>query len=121
MNAQMSKHRVDPPTPMIFDRTKSPATRARACLCDPRVNLVMADFRLHSSYQVLAAFVRDTEVSLRTQLGTLNVTDHYRIQNARFINVFKLQCPFHREVPPFRNFLTAVLSRQTPNFFLVSS
>ncbi|WP_292532372.1 hypothetical protein [Methylocystis sp.] len=75
MNAQMSKHRVDPPPPMFFDGTEMPTATTGSNFRDERVNLILRNFRLDPSDQVLPIVMGETKVGFRRQLGPLDVAD----------------------------------------------
>ncbi|MGB5087421.1 MAG: hypothetical protein WBO09_23130 [Methylocystis silviterrae] len=54
MNAQMSKHRVDPPPPMFFDGAETPTARTGPNFREEGVNLILRNFRLDPPEQVFA-------------------------------------------------------------------
>jgi hypothetical protein len=75
MNAQMSKHRVDPPAPMIFDGAESTTARTRPNFRDKGANLILGNFHLDAPDQEFAVVMGETKVGLGRQLGPLDVAD----------------------------------------------
>ncbi|MGO8845766.1 MAG: hypothetical protein ACLQFI_10635 [Methylocella sp.] len=75
MNAQMSKHRVDPPAPMFFDGTETTTAKTRSNFRDEGANLILGNFRLNLPDQVFAIIMGETKVRFRRQLGPLDVAD----------------------------------------------
>ncbi|MBG0792856.1 hypothetical protein IYY11_05485 [Methylocystis sp. H62] len=75
MNAQMSKHRVEPPAPMFFDGTETPTARTGTNFRDEGANLILGNFRLYPPDQVLAIIMGESKVGFRRQLGPLDVAD----------------------------------------------
>jgi hypothetical protein len=75
MNAQMSKHRVDPSAPMFFDGTETTTIQTGPNFRDEGANLIMGNFRLDPPDQALAIIMGETEVRFRRQLGPLDVAD----------------------------------------------
>jgi hypothetical protein len=76
MNAQMSKHRVDPPAPMFLDGAESSAARTRPNFRDEGANLILGNFRLDAPDQEFAIVVGETKVGLGRQLRPLDVADY---------------------------------------------
>ena len=74
VNAQMSKHRIDPPAPMFFDGTET-STGQTGPNFRIRANVIFGNFRLDPPDQVLAIIMGETEVGFRRQLGPLDVAD----------------------------------------------
>jgi len=75
MNAQMSKHRIDPPAAMFFDGTETATARTRPSLRDEGANLVVSNFRLKLPDQILAIVMGEAKVGFRPQLWPLDVAD----------------------------------------------
>jgi hypothetical protein len=75
MNAQMPKHRVDPPPPMFFDGTETPTARTGPNFRDEGANLILGNFRLDLPDQVFAIIMGKTKVGFRRRLGTLDIAD----------------------------------------------
>jgi hypothetical protein len=75
MNAEMSKHSVDPPPPVLFDRTETPTARTGPNLRDEGADLILSDFGLDSPDQEFAVIMGKAKVAFRRQLGPLDVAD----------------------------------------------
>ena len=75
MNAQMSKHHVDPPAPMFFYGAAMTTARTRANFRDAGANLILGNFRLDPTDQVFAIIMGETKVGFRRQLGPFDVAD----------------------------------------------
>jgi hypothetical protein len=69
MNAQMSKHRVDPPPPMFLDGTEAPTARTRPNFRDEGANLILSNFRLNAPDQEFAVVMGETKVGLGHSSG----------------------------------------------------
>jgi hypothetical protein len=93
---------------MVFDWSEVMTTGAGSPLCDEGANLIPGNFRLEPPDQVFSIIVRKTEVSLRRQIGPLNVADDRRLQISCFINTLELHYPIHR----------GPLRQETPNHIL---
>jgi hypothetical protein len=72
MNAQMSKHRIDPPAAMVLDGVKAAAAGARPDFRNQGTNLIAGNFRLDLPDQVLTVVMGETKVGFRRQLGTFD-------------------------------------------------
>ncbi|MGB5086607.1 MAG: hypothetical protein WBO09_18895 [Methylocystis silviterrae] len=90
MNAQMSKHRVEPPAPMFFDGTETTTGQTTPNFRDEGANLFLSDFRLDSPEQVFAIVMSETEIGLGRQFGPLDIRDCGRVQIASFVNALEL-------------------------------
>ena len=75
MNAQMSKHRVDPPSAMLFDGAETATAGTRSSLRDKGADLVVSNFRLELPDQILAIVMGEAKVGFRSQLWPLDVAD----------------------------------------------
>ena len=68
----MPKDRIDPPTPMVFDRSEEMTARTGPRSRDEGVNLVLDNSRLEALDQVLAIIMGEAKVSL----GRKRLLDH---------------------------------------------
>ncbi len=103
MNAQMSKHRIDPPAAMVLDGAKAAAAGARPDFRNQGTNLIVGNFRLDLPDQVLTVVMGETKVGFRRQLGTFDEAHHRRVQITSLVNPLDLQRPFQRE-PLYQEF-----------------
>jgi hypothetical protein len=62
MYAKMPKHCIDPPTPMVFDRSEAMTARTGPRSRDEGVNLISGNSRLEALDQVLAIIMGEAKV-----------------------------------------------------------
>jgi hypothetical protein len=96
MYAKMPKHCIDPPTPMVFDRSEAMTARTGPRSRDEGVNLISGNSRLEALDQVLAIIMGEAKVGLGRQIRPFNIADDRRLQISRFVNTFELHRPIHR-------------------------
>jgi|GEM_PF-4615185 len=75
MNAQMSKHRVNPRAPMFFDGPEATTSHTGPNFRDEGANLILSNFRFDSPDQEFAVVMGETKVGFRRQLGPLEAAD----------------------------------------------
>jgi hypothetical protein len=90
MNAQMSKHRIDPPAAMVLDGVKAAAAGARPDFRNQGTNLIVGNFRLDLPDQVLTVVMGETKVDVSSGRSMKSTTVECKLPASSIRSTFNV-------------------------------